>query len=468
MSIQNIYKCWFGAPLFVSLLMNSGCNTIETDFYIGNINDVKLTTDPEISQLRLAADGAETEIKVVSNVKWELIPPEHPFSASATSTEGDGTIKVWSTNNINASETPSSELTVRAVDFPEKSFKITLIQQQLLFQMEDKNSADIITSQKGGDVEIMIRSSIDWKLDITENADWIKLNPGAEGKGNWEDITLKVIWTPNYTTSPREISIRLLPSDDQWLGNVKPTEPIVLRQEAGTLPTDIVLTASEADKTSVPLSIQYASEAPVEKVELEVINISSIDQQTNVVTVPNNSGSENYPESGNINFTLDNLEPGTPYILTPIVTSKVGTAKGESKRVQTRGDIIFNYPTLEACNISPEETGVNAFFKTVSEFELTSFKVNLCQADNTVLATQYGKISSVLDQTNTPISWIGELTWDNNVKLQQNTDYYFELTITGNDPNRPDVQNTIQYTLGYEHFTTLFRLPEQDDNHPIN
>ncbi len=468
MSIQNKYKCLIAAPLFISMIMNSGCNTTESDFYIGDINDVKLTTDPVISQLRLAADGAESEIKVVSNVKWELIPPEHPFSASATSTEGNGIIKVWSINNINTAATPTSELTVRAVDFYEKYFKVTLIQQQLLFQMGD-NDYDGITQQEGGNVDIMIKSSIDWKFDITGNSDWIKLEPGAEGKGSWDDITVKVTWTPNYTTSPRDITLRLVPLDQKWLEQgVTPPDPFVLRQEAGTLPTDIVLNTSEAEKTYIPMSIQYSSKSPIEKVELEVINISQIDQQPNIVTVPNNYGGDNYPESGNINFTLDNLEPGTPYIITPVVTSKVGTAKGESKRVQTRGDLIFNYPTLDTCNISPEETGVNAFFKTISEIELTSFKVSLCQADNTVLNTQYGKITSVLDQTNTPISWIGELTWDNNVKLLQNTDYYFELTITGNDPNRPDVQNSIQYTLGYEHFTTLFRLPEQDDNHPIN
>lgn len=457
---------WSAAALGV-LLLASGCNTTEQDFYIGDINDVKLTTDPVITQLGLAADGAPQEIKIISNSKWEILPPEAPFTATATSTEGDGVITVSSAANVHNSAIPTSTLTVRAVDFPEKKITISLMQHKLIFEMnEDKAYPE--TPEEGGDVEMVFDSSIDWTLEV-ESGDtgWIDFTPGLSGAGEWDKINVTATWKPNYTQATREMELRLVPTDNRWLEyGVSRQTPFIIKQAAGTLPYDITIGTEETDKTIAPITINYASKAPVDKVELRITNMISNDAYS--LDIPQNEGETAYPDHGSIKYTITNLQPGTPYLLIPVITSKVGRAEGEPVRIQTRGDIAINNPEYKQCLITPGVTGVNADIQVTSDFEMTMLKVSLCQTDGTVLATQFGNISTTPDPTGAPIAWTGEVLWDDNVKLAQNTTYYFSIIVTGNDPNTPDKFNTIEVNMGNQHFTTLFRLPEQGDNHPIN
>lgn len=460
---------WIASALSAGLALTSGCNTTESAFYIGDSEDIKLSSDLTDPQVRLEADGAIKEIEVLSNVKWNITPPEHPFTAVATSTEGNGIIKVSATKNFNTSTTPTSELIVKAVDFPEKQYKVTLIQSQLVFKM-DKESYPTV-QERGGQVNLRFKSSIDWKFDIISGMqDWIEFTPGLNGNGSWDEITVHAVWKPNYTMESRELRLRLKPAEKEWLEQgVSAQDTIVLTQVAGTLPSSINLKDSEAERNSVPLSLSYDSKSPVEKVEVKVSKAASIDESW-IFTVPYPAGTDNYPEIAELTFLLDGLESGVPYNLTPIVTSMVGTNEGSAIRIQTRGNINFENPKLDKENtfINPEVTGVEASFKVISEVELKSFKATLYKkSDNSLIASQMGSISTVLDETNTPISWIGELSWANKNKLDQNTEYYFDLRVTGVDPNEIDPQNTFEFQFGFEYFTTLFRQPEQGDNKPI-
>ena len=126
---------WLAIPCSACILFG-GCNTTESEFYVGNLSDVKLTTDPIVTQLRLTADGSPQQIHVQSNVSWELIPPTSTFSAIADNTDGNGIVTVTAGLNTNKSDTemPVGTLVIRAIDF-DKEISISLIQQNLVFSL---------------------------------------------------------------------------------------------------------------------------------------------------------------------------------------------------------------------------------------------------------------------------------------------------------------------------------------------
>lgn len=462
--MAHIKVLWLAIPCCACILFG-GCNTTESEFYVGSLSDVKLTTDPVVTQLRLTADGSPQQIHVQSNVSWELIPPSSPFSATADNTQGDGVITVTAALNANSADTPVGTLTIQAIDF-NKEISVSLIQQRLQFSMDRPEVATM--PQEGGSVDLTFDSSIDWQFVAEKGSlNWLIFSPASSGSGDWDKITVKAEWTPNYSTVEREIELQLQPQDEaNWrpLG-LQPLAPFTLKQEAGTLPEGVSLMAGSVTRESVNLLLNYSSKAPVDKVEVKVDNLAT--GATSNFSVPT-GGQESYPLTGAINFEIGNLDAGTSYNLTPMVTSKVGQTNGEPIRIQTYGDVNFEGPILKTHNITPLVTGVNAEFVVESDIEMTSMEISLCDKNGNVLSTQTADIRTVLDASQSPVAWTGELVWRNDVVLAQNTEYYFTVSVKANNPNTPDKLDTVIPNYGTFPFTTLYRLPGQDDNHPIN
>ena len=434
------------AAIAVLALLLSGCDTTEDGYYVGSLDDVYLTADPA-TQLRVPADGQPRDINVLSNVEWEIEAPEGTFAASASGHKGNGTITVTAGLNVN-DQVRSATLRIYAREF-DKSISIDLIQAKMSFSMETQEFAE--APEQGAVNKLLFNSSIDWRFNISDGeSGWLDFDPGLSGGGDWNEIEVSASWKPNYTTSPRSVTLQLYPSDESLLEYITLPPRFTMTQAAGTLPADIALTASGAPTYyTIPLSITYKSNAPID--ELGVI-IAGSGQR---FVAPLQQGAV-YPQNGSYNFTLDGLEQNTHYTLTPFVKSKVGEVSGSQLQIITDGDIVFTGPQMTESVINPAITSVDASFSISSDITIKTITAVLKGSDGQSIAEQH----ETVDANN------GRLVWTHNTTLTPDTDYSFAVSVNAVDPNNNETKN---FDLGSFPFkTNPKRTPQEGDNKPIN
>lgn len=446
-----LHNSRLAGALFFSLniaLALSSCDTTEEGYHVGTVNDVYLTTDPA-TQLRIPADGQAQTINVLANVPWEVEAPERTFTVTTSSDRtGNGTITVSA--GVNVSEAVSATLRIYARDF-NLSTTIELVQAKMTFAMTLPEDGYPEAPEQGATYMTPFSSSIDWRFNVIEgSADWLTFTPAITGPGDWNVIEASIAWLPNYTTSPRSATLQLIPAEEAVLNYITLPDRFTLTQAAGTLPSDISVTLNgEADKTSASLTVAYKSAAPVDEVGVKVSGPTG--ERSFVAPLQSETA---YPQSGSLTFTLDGLEEGTDYSLTPFVVSKVGESVGEPLAIRTYAEFVFDGPKLAANSIEPTATGVSALFDIESDIKLNAVEVKLLDRSDIVMAEQREAAPGKTVQLN----------WQQNVTLSQNTDYKFVVTAEYINPNNGRAETITLATLP---FRTATHTPEEGDNKPI-
>lgn len=428
----------FGAVL-------TGCDTTEDAYHLGDLSDVKISTVP-VSQLRLAADGKAMDIEVTSNVYWSVENLGNRFTVQASTDKGDGTISVSGPVNVNATQTPSETILITARDF-DKEIRIEVLQARLQFDMSEREYA--VASQEGTEVALRFNSSIDWQF-VARSGElgWLTFNPGATGAGEWDEMEVTALWTPNYTTSPRSVELQLRPSDESLLEFITLPSSFILSQEAGTLPENVGVSISgEPTLSECPVSVSYSSKAPIETVG---VILSGNGSETRVVAPTPESG---YPLSGNVAFNLTGLAEGTRYEVRPYVVSRVGETVGDMTESFIT-DASFVGPRIVDVKIVPSDRSVNAIITVESDIELKIGGICIYDVNETELV-QYGVALSGMSQT---------FECNSVDFLQPNTEYLLMAYVEYEMPDTSEVHGVSGSRIP---FKTTYRIPEEDDNKPI-
>lgn len=423
----------------------TGCDTTEDSYRLGDLSDVKISTEP-VSQLRLAADGKAKDIEVRSNVYWSVENLGNRFTVQASTDKGDGTISVSGPVNVNATQTPSETVLITARDF-DKEIRIEVLQARLQFEMSEREYA--VAPQEGTEVALRFNSSIDWQF-VAKSGElgWLTFNPGATGTGEWDEMEVAALWTPNYTTSPRSIELQLRPSDESLLEFITLPSSFILSQEAGTLPENVgVSITGEPTVSECPVSVSYSSKAPIETVG---VILSCNGSETRVVAPTPESG---YPLSGNVAFNLTGLAAGMHYEVRPFVVSKVGETVGDVTASFTT-DASFVGPRIVDVNIVPGDRSVNAIITVESDVALKVGGICIYDVNETELVN-YGVTLSGMSQT---------FECNSVDFLQPNTEYLLMAYVEYDNPDTGEAQGV---SGGMIPFKTTYRIPAEDDNTPI-
>lgn len=435
----------FGAVL-------TGCDTTEDAYHLGDLSDVKISTVP-VSQLRLAADGKAMDIEVTSNVYWSVENLGNRFTVQASTDKGDGTISVSGPVNVNATQTPSETVLITARDF-DKEIRIEVLQARLQFDMSEREYA--VAPQEGTEVALRFNSSIDWQFVAKSGElEWLYFNPGANGSGEWDEIAVEALWTPNYTTSPRSVELQLRPSDESLLEFITLPSSFTLTQEAGTLPDHVGIRINgEPTLTECPVSVSYGSKAPV--VEVGVVIASGGVEYRRTAPMPE----DGFPLDGSVDFVLAELNEGTRYEVRPYVISRVGETVGDMTETfitdATTPPVVYDGAKIVDVQVKPDYNMVRAAITVESDCELTWGGIAIYYpSDPDYQLVKYSKPLSGMSQTfvHESVEW-----------MQQNTEYLLEPFVTYFDPVRAEeVEVRGEKIL----FRTLYRIPEEGDNTPI-
>lgn len=428
----------FGAVL-------TGCDTTEDAYHLGDLSDVTISANPD-QQLRLAADGKAMDIAVTSNVYWSVENLGSRFKVEASTDKGDGTISVSGPANVNPDQTPSETILITARDF-NKEIRIEVIQAKLQFDMSEQDYPE--TPQEGGDITLRFNSSIDWKFVALEGElSWFDFSRGSTGSGDWNQIENIATWLPNYTTSPRTVKLQLQPVDASLLDFITLPESFTLTQAAGTLPENVgVSVTGEPTLSECPVSVSYSSKAPIETVG---VILSGNGSETRVVAPMPEGG---YPLSGNVAFNLTGLAEGTRYEVRPYVISLVGETVGDVTATFTTESSLVG-PRIIDVKIVPSERSVNAIITVESDIELKIGGICIYDVNETELV-QYGVSLSGMDQT---------FECNSVDFLQPNTEYLLMAYVEYDDPRTGEVRGVSGSRIP---FKTTYRIPQEDDNTPI-
>lgn len=428
----------FGAVL-------TGCDTTEDAYHLGDLNDIVLSANPD-QQLRLAADGKALDIEVTSNVYWGVQNLGNRFKVAASTDKGNGTVSVSGPVNVNDNQTPSETVVITARDFS-KEIRIEVIQARLQFEMAEQDYPEM--PQEGGGVALRFNSSIDWKfVALNGELEWLDFNSGSTGSGQWNTIEMTASWTPNYTTSPRSVQLQLQPVDESLLEFITLPEPFTLTQAAGTLPGNVgVNITGDPTLSECPVSVSYDSKAPIDAVG---VILSGNGSETRVVAPTPEGG---YPMSGNVAFNLTGLAEGTRYEVRPYVISRVGETVGDVTATFTTGSSLVG-PRIIDVKIVPSERSVNAIITVESDIELKIGGICIYDVNETELV-QYGVSLSGMDQT---------FECNSVDFLQPNTEYLLMAYVEYDDPRTGEVRRVSGSRIP---FKTTYRIPQEDDNTPI-
>lgn len=426
----------------------TGCDTAEDAYHLGDLGDIRISTVPT-SQLRLAADGKPMDIEVTSNVYWNVENLGNRFTVQASSDKGNGKISVSGPVNVNATQTPSETVLITARDF-DKEIRIEVLQARLQFDMSEREYP--VAPQEGAEVSLRFNSSIDWQL-VARNGelDWLYFNPGSDGAGEWDEIEVEALWTPNYTTSPRYLELQLRPADESLLEFITVPSSFTLTQEAGTLPENVrILITGEPTFTECPVSVSYGSKAPVE--EVGVMVMSNGTQYRHPAPVPEGG----FPLDGSVDFVLNGLEEGMRYEVRPYVVSRVGETVGEMVETFVTGSsVVYNGARIVDVRVTPGYNKVDmAWIDVESDCELKQGGIILYYTDGERFKI-YNQLLSGMSQT------FGMYSEE---VLTQNTEYIIRAYVTYIDPN--DGEEKV-VTSDMIPFRTLYRIPEEGDNIPI-
>ena len=420
----------------------TGCDTTEDAYHLGDLGDIRISTVPT-SQLRLAADGKPMDIEVTSNVYWNVENFGNRFTVQASSDKGNGKISVSGPVNVNATQTPSETVLITARDF-DKEIRIEVLQARLQFDMPEREYP--VAPQEGAEVSLRFNSSIDWRL-VARNGelDWLYFNPGSDGAGEWDEIEVEALWTPNYTTSPRYLELQLRPADESLLEFITVPSSFTLTQEAGTLPENVrILITGEPTFTECPLSVSYGSKAPVE--EVGVMVMSNGTQYRHPAPVPEGG----FPLDGSVDFVLNGLEEGMRYEVRPYVVSRVGETVGEMVETFVTGSsVVYNGARIVDVEVIPFQRMVAASITVESDCELTWGGIAIYYPSNPdYQAVKYSKPLSGMSQTfvHESVEW-----------MEQNTEYLLEPFV-----KYYHLEMNIEIEVKGEKipFKTLYRIPE--------
>lgn len=446
----------FGAVL-------TGCDTTEDAYHLGDLSDIKIQTDPA-SLVELGADGTAVEIKVTSNVYWDVEKMDVSGSegtwlkVSTSSDKGDGTITVSADPNINTTgSTPEGKIIISTRGF-DKRYEIKVIQANLMFSMDTDKNFPVI-QENGGSVELTFSSSIAWKFDVLDGQlDWFENQDDFSGEGRYQNNRkMEAVWEPNYSQSEREVELQLVPVDaDFWAKYIGSNMPasFVLKQEAGTLPEIVgVAGVGTPTRTDAVVRVSYTSKAPVSEVGV------TLNGRTQKIAATVLDGG--FPLEGSVEIPLTDLTAGTSYEVRPYVVSRVGEKVGDmTVTVKTEDPEYINKPA-EIINV-----------QVVPDYKMVTAVIEVDSPDCELVGGGFAIYSAsdpdyqIVKYTN-PLSGKGRRTFEvNSVDfLQQNTDYLLEPFVIYNNPQA--AINEVELKGRKISFTTLRRIPEEDDNKPI-
>lgn len=435
----------FGAVL-------TGCDTTEDAYHLGDLSDVTISANPN-QQLRLAADGKAMDIAVTSNVYWSVENLGSRFKVEASTDKGDGTISVSGPANVNPDQTPSETILITARDF-NKEIRIEVIQAKLQFDMSEQDYPE--TRQEGGDITLRFNSSIDWKFVALEGElSWFDFSRGSTGSGDWNQIENIATWLPNYTTSPRTVKLQLQPVDASLLDFITLPESFTLTQAAGTLPENVgVSITGEPTLSECPVSVSYSSKAPIETVG---VILSGNGAETRVVAPMPEGG---YPLSGNVAFNLTGLAEGTRYEVRPYVISRVGETVGDMTESfitdATTPPVVYEGAKIVDVQVMPDYNMVRAAITVESDCELKEGGFYIYDPSIDVDYQLVGYFVPLAGQSQT-------FEHESVDFMSQNHEYLLEPCVRYIHP-----ENGVIEVRGEKiPFKTLYRIPEEGDNTPI-
>lgn len=346
--IKQIKLILYALPLVIA----GACDVVEEGLLEEGGGGFVVGTEPketeflyvDQAQLTFSPEGGTQEIKVTSIASWEVTLTNNnagQFSVSPSEGKGNGIISVTAKENTDANISYNAEMQVRPLNFEMEPITIVLRQKTTTFEIEKYPSSDI-TPEEGGSVTMTAYSTINWKLEVVPHdsegsvgdINWITVTPGLEGEGKDANIPqeFRFTWSPNYTNAERTIMLRLMPSSDLNVDNLR---PITLVQAGGTYPQSVRCIVNKQDIVNAEVSLEYSSRSPVKDCGIYVYKMSNIgDDELVSIYRPSVAGGE-FSKNGLYTVNITDLAEDTKFRLIPFSINEVGEMTGDPREITT-------------------------------------------------------------------------------------------------------------------------------------
>lgn len=383
----------YTTPLLIcTLLTIASCDTIEDAYYPGPMPTDVLSVN--VAEVRLNADGTPQDVGVTAICYWDasLTDNQNVFNISSSTNRGDGVVSVGADSNY-GSGVKTATLVISARNF-NKDVTVNVMQSSLTFEMAAKDYP--ATPEQGGSVDLKFDSSTGWTFVVQPNGsdpndvgslDWLEFTPGVTGDGSFYETTVTATWKPNYTTSPRMITLVLRPLNEDilnYLDRDKLPQPFALVQEAGTRVREIAATVGEPDYHGCDVTISYKSTAPVTDAGIKLYE----SEGTEVGTFSAEKVNGDYPASGQVTVHLSDLKEGMHYIAQPFVASMVGVETGESVEFTTKSDeVVYNGVSISNYDIISESRSVSVGISMESDIEISECSMSVYEMNGDLIDT---------------------------------------------------------------------------------
>lgn len=406
------------------LVMAAGCDKTEEGHWPGTepTNVLSIEGEPNVM---LNADGTEQEIIVHARCEWDVVFTEvqNDFECTTTTNEGDGVIKISRGHNYNTKKAQVSTIELRAKNFDK--YNITINLNQAFVDVTMPSASYPTVGEEGGDVDLKYKSTIEWKFTTPDESDankleWLDFSKGATGIGNYNDITNVVTWKPNYSLEAREVTLVLNPGDDSLNAFISERpDPFTLRQEAGTLPTQVAATVNNVGYTDASVEVSYQSKSPVTECGVRVRDSSGEVLKTVAADKTGNS----YPQNGTVGVNVSGLEEGKRYLLEPYVTNMVGETEVEqSLEITTKHDVVYEGVKITKYEVTPSSDMVTVTVTVTSDVKVEKAQINIYK-DNASITEKEESLDGKVPLDGTAYTF--EIRSDN--VLTPNTDYELEI-----------------------------------------
>lgn len=302
----------------------SSCDVSEDGFKPIDGSFLKLNVSANTLQFS-AMKGASDEFSISSTVRWIIDCQDPHFSFSQTSGTGDAKITVFADRNL-SSNVLKSTFRVISEDVNGLEYTVSMEQNRTLFPSALEPSF-YDYPEEGGEQTLDLTSSIDWMFEFEKSAAGFRILPDEKGSGSYNPFDVSLVWGPNYTASPRSVTLAFVPSsyDDRVALDDKLPPSITLTQAAGTLPRNVSLLLGKPSGTECEVALRFESVAPVEECGV-ILNGGKRVQ----ASLPS-------PESREVFLTITGLTENKEYTVTPYVISKVGESQGPAQTIRTDG-----------------------------------------------------------------------------------------------------------------------------------
>lgn len=379
---KTIRRIIYILPLFMAW----GCDKAEEGYWPGTEPSNPLSTD--VAEIYLNADGTAQDVNINAICSWDatLTENDNVFKISPASGDGDGTISVSAGSNYGGS-VKSSSLVITARELS-KQVTVNIMQSSLTFEMAEREYKTI--GEEGGEVELSFNSTTGWEFLVRANSadpedvgslDWLDFTPGYKGDGDFYETKVVANWKPNYTLQEREITLVLTPTNQnilEYLTTALP-QPFVLRQSAGTLPTNIAACVGEVGYTDVSMRMSYSSVTSVSECGVRVLN----DSGDILMNVSAEKTGDEYPRNGEVQVNITGLEEGNSYRLEPYVRNMVGETKSEQIiEVTTNKDIEYEGVKIIDYIITPAENMVTVSVSVSSDINVYEGGIGIYNEEN--------------------------------------------------------------------------------------